>query len=342
LRQAEERLMLDSLPYAVIDFETTGYSPQRGDRVVEVAIVRLTPQGQMEREYSTLVNPGRDAGPVYVHDITNRDVADAPTFAEIAGDLVGFLRGAVLVAHNAKYDSEFLTAEFATAGYPLPGIPTLCTLLLSYMLHPEATRHRLPDCCARDGVVFEEVHNALSDARATAQLLLADFGAARKRHVLELRALACKPLVLSEAGWPDLVASGRVLPRLPVARSPSPDTPYLARLVAKLSGHGVMNPDVASYAHMLDHVLQDRRVTENEASVLMETAERYGLTRTQALEVHVSYLGQLIDAALADGVVSETEMRDLGAVAALLGLSASMLDAVLTERRNLQTCLPSD
>jgi DNA polymerase-3 subunit epsilon len=208
------------------------------------------------------------------------------------------------------------------------------------MLHPEGTRHKLPDCCARDGVAFEEVHNALDDARAVSQLLLAYFGAARKRNVLELRGLGCKPLELSELGWPDLTASARAVPRLPAARSQPPDIPYLARLVAKLNSHGVTNREVVAYADMLDHVLQDRRVTENEASILAETAERYGLTRTEALDVHVSYLEQVIDAALADGVVSETEMNDLQTVGGLLGMSPPMLDAMLTERRSLQNRSP--
>lgn len=326
-------LTIDSFPYAVIDFETTGYSPERGDRVVEVAVIRMTSKGEVVNEYTTLVNPGRDTGPVFIHDIATKDVTEAPPFGEIIGDLIPLLRGSVLVAHNVKYDSAFLAAEFAIAGYPLPNIPTLCTLSLSYMLHTEALHHKLLDCCKCEGIPFEETHNALSDARATSQLLLAYFGVARKRRVVELRALACKNIGSPGRDWPDLGASGHVLPRSPMARPQPPDLPYLTRLIARLSGHGVANPDVGAYADLLDHVLQDRRVTANEAEGLLETAQRYGLNRAQALELHVNYLAQLIEVALADGVVSEAEQADLETVCALLGLTPSTLDAFLAEGR---------
>jgi DNA polymerase-3 subunit epsilon len=336
-------LTFDDVPCCILDFETTGFSPQRGDRVVEVGIVRLTAQGKVKTEYSTLINPGRDTGAVYVHDITAKDVVDAPTFREVAGDLIQLMRGAVLVAHNAQYDGDFLAAEVIRAGYPLLNIPILCTLWLSYVLYPEALRHKLGDCCGRDGIEFEEMHNALGDARATSALLLAYFGMGRKRHVLELRKLGCKNLPISETGWPDVAPSGHVLARVPTARAKPPDVPYLAQLVARLDGHHAgMGHDGAAYLELLDHVLQDRSVTENEAEVLVETARRYGLDRSEAMEAHLMYLDHLIHAAMEDGVVSEAERSDLDSVCASLGQSPLILDAMLANRRDAQTASPAE
>ena len=65
--------LLGSTPFAVVDVETTGFSPRLHDRVVEVAVVRLE-HGQPVEEYTTLVNPGRDVGPTHVHGITGSDV----------------------------------------------------------------------------------------------------------------------------------------------------------------------------------------------------------------------------------------------------------------------------
>ena len=63
---------------AVVDVETTGLSPWRHDRIVEIAVVLLSPDGEIEDEYESLVNPGRDVGPTSIHGISASDLIDAP------------------------------------------------------------------------------------------------------------------------------------------------------------------------------------------------------------------------------------------------------------------------
>lgn len=75
----------DSLPFAVVDVETTGFSPRLHDRLVEIAIVRIGPDGSPQDEYSTLINPLRDVGPTRIHGITAADLVEAPTFVEVMG-----------------------------------------------------------------------------------------------------------------------------------------------------------------------------------------------------------------------------------------------------------------
>src|SRR5436309_14889617 len=70
-------------PFAVVAIATTGFSPADGDRVVEIAVARVDLDGHVSDEYSTLVDPGRDVGPVFVHGISNSEVRTAPTFADI-------------------------------------------------------------------------------------------------------------------------------------------------------------------------------------------------------------------------------------------------------------------
>jgi len=72
--------------FAVVDVETTGFAPGR-DRVVEVAVVRVRRDGQKLGEYSTLINPGRDVGPTFVHGVTATAVVAVSRFDEILGDL---------------------------------------------------------------------------------------------------------------------------------------------------------------------------------------------------------------------------------------------------------------
>ncbi len=89
--------------YAVVDVETTGLSPTYRHTVVEIAVVQLDQTGQVEREWTTLVNPGRDVGARHVHGITAKDVAHAPTFADLTDYIVDLLQGRVFVADTASF-----------------------------------------------------------------------------------------------------------------------------------------------------------------------------------------------------------------------------------------------
>jgi len=101
---------------AVIDVETTGLYPGK-DRVVEIAVVVVTPDGKRLGEFSTLVNPERDVGPTSVHGLTAQDVYSAPRFGELAGHLISVLDGTVAIAgHNVWFDQSFLKAEFERLG----------------------------------------------------------------------------------------------------------------------------------------------------------------------------------------------------------------------------------
>lgn len=150
---------------AVVDVETTGLFPQWHDRIVEIAAVVMRPDGEILRELSTLINPGRDVGPTRIHGITAGDVHAAPRFNEAAGALLDTLQGCVAVAgHNVRFDLAFLARECERAGIGWPCCPALCT--------KELAGGSLSDACAHYGVAFDgAAHSALTDARATARLL---------------------------------------------------------------------------------------------------------------------------------------------------------------------------
>lgn len=114
----------------VIDLEITGLSPARHHRVVELAVVQVSPTGEIEDEWSTLVNPGRDIANSHVHGITATDVVSALRFADVVPQLVADLPGRMLVAHNAPFDLRFLEAEMGRAGLTLAPLPLrgLCTM----------------------------------------------------------------------------------------------------------------------------------------------------------------------------------------------------------------------
>ena len=144
--------------YVVLDFETTGFSPAKLDRVVEVGVVEVDARGAIERHWGTLINPERDMGATHVHGITAADVFAAPTFRDVAPRLLASMAGRTVVAHNARFDMTFLTAELARAGYPVHReVPCLCTMeWSSRFLH--GTSRKLGDCCRLAGVIGTSRH----------------------------------------------------------------------------------------------------------------------------------------------------------------------------------------
>lgn len=151
--------------FAVLDVETTGTG--RSCRIVEIALVRLNPQGRITEEWETLVHPGIAIPNADIHGIDDALVAGAPSFAEIAGTLAAKLHEHVLVAHNLRgFDGPILEAHFAE----VDGIDLSLGSGLDTMPTP---RVKLVDLCARHGVQLDPdaAHTALGDTRALTKAL---------------------------------------------------------------------------------------------------------------------------------------------------------------------------
>jgi ATP-dependent helicase Lhr and Lhr-like helicase len=217
------QVRLGVTPWAVVDLETTGFDPWPEHRAVEVAVLRLAPDGSVTAELDTLVNPGRAVDATEIHGITDAMLRDAPSFVEVAGDLAALLQDAIVVAHNVLFDVGFLRTEFQLAGYTLPPVAALCTAQLTRLLHPDAEA-KLSECCRRFGIDHDEPHTALSDARATARLLGIHLETARARGLATLTDLEWLPGPPLPAGWGPWPPSGRVLRRSGArGRSPALD-----------------------------------------------------------------------------------------------------------------------
>ena len=158
--------------YAVFDCETTGTTPGV-DEIVSLAAVRLDAEGGEAAAFASLVRPSRPipAEATAVHGISDKDVASAPRFARIAAELHELLKGAVFVAHNARFDLAMLQNAFAPAGIDYRPAAVACTLDALRLLEPLAENHRLESVCERRGIVLAGAHEALNDALATAALL---------------------------------------------------------------------------------------------------------------------------------------------------------------------------
>jgi len=159
-------------PIAVIDFETTGISPDHGDRATEVAIV-LVENGRVVDRFQSLMNAGIRI-PAFITQLTgisNAMVAAAPDAAQVMADASRFVGNAPMVAHNAAFDRKFWVGELARLGLPAAQ-PFACTLLVSRRLYPQASNHKLGTLVdyhhlPRTG----DAHRALADAEMAAALL---------------------------------------------------------------------------------------------------------------------------------------------------------------------------
>jgi len=305
---------------AVIDVETTGLNPYRHDRVIEVAALMMRTDGEIIREFVTLVNPERDVGPTRIHGITASDVVAAPRFVEIAGMLFDALNGCVaVVGHNVRFDHSFLSAEFRRLGHSFPDGPTLCTMQL-------AGGGTLSSCCRDYNVNFEgDKHRALHDARATGQLLATFLRDAPQ----ELSKIAR----LSPITWPKITKyETRLLTRDEFRKRSAQASTYLERLFVKAENDLIPETDdstIQAYTALLDRVLEDRCVDDTEAQSLLDLAAQWGIGGKRIHEAHRQYLLQLSRAAMSDEVFTETERRDLRQVAFLLGIYGSELSEIL-------------
>ena len=175
VQTADQEPALSSLSFAVVDVETTGSQPDRGDRITEIAVVTVR-DGRIADVYETLVNPERSIPP-FITRLTNISwemVRDKAPFRDLCDDVLRVLEGHVFVAHNAAFDWRFVSAEVARArGRELTG-RRLCTVRLARRLLPQLKSRSLDWVARHYNVEIEpgKRHRAAGDALATAHCLL--------------------------------------------------------------------------------------------------------------------------------------------------------------------------
>ncbi len=163
---------LAEVSFCVVDLETTGASAESAITEIGAVLVR---GGEVIGEFQTLVNPN-DHIPALISvltGITNQMVADAPRLGQVLGPFLEFARGAVLVAHNARFDVGFLKRGCSTHETAWPGFPVVDTVSLARhcLLRDEVPNCKLSTLAAHFTATTTPDHRALSDARATVDVL---------------------------------------------------------------------------------------------------------------------------------------------------------------------------
>ncbi len=164
---------LHEVTFVVVDLETTGGSPT-GDAITEIGAVKVR-GGEVLGEFGTLVNPGRAVPPMItvLTGITNAMLVSAPPIAEVLPAFLEFSRNAVLVAHNARFDVGFLRAATRSMdlAWPRPQVVDTVQLARRVVSKDEAPNHKLATLARLFRTTIEPDHRALTDARATVDVL---------------------------------------------------------------------------------------------------------------------------------------------------------------------------
>lgn len=152
-----------------VDLETTGASAL-GDRITEIGIITVEPDGHVER-WSSLVNPGVGISS-FIQRLTGIDnamVGKAPAFSDLAEEVEARLSDGLFIAHNVRFDYGFLHHAFFRTGHPFSP-EALCTVKLSRQLYPAEKKHNLDTLITRHALVPNARHRALADADLLLQL----------------------------------------------------------------------------------------------------------------------------------------------------------------------------
>ena len=164
---------LQNAEFVVFDLETTG-AKVPPCRITEIGAYRVR-SGEVADEFHTLVNPEMPIPPFITQltGIHDDMVRDAPVFAEVAHDLLGFIGDSILVAHNSGFDMRFLNHEIGRVfgSYRLAN-PCLCTVLLSRKLLPDILNHKLKTVAEHYSIDLVNHHRASADAFATAHVFV--------------------------------------------------------------------------------------------------------------------------------------------------------------------------
>ncbi|NKQ53453.1 3'-5' exonuclease [Amycolatopsis sp. K13G38] len=289
--------------FTALDFTTSGLRP---GHVLEIGAVRTRSDGTVVGELSSLVNPGWGigVGAAGLHHITRRDLDDAPCFGELLGTLLDLCRGSVLAAHNLPLADWFLGTELARARVSLPPLPAIGTL------DPARRALRLPNyqlttVAGALGLADFPAHQALARARTCASVVSS--------------LVTTHGFALAEPPAPPELPRFTAVHPLP-RRENRPVESWLAGLLVRVPLPGNGDAIREAYRDLLALALADQYVSPDEARELSALALDAGIPVPEIRQTHQRFVAAMREIAEEDGVITSGEVRDLGRVAAALGV----------------------
>jgi DNA polymerase-3 subunit epsilon len=197
----------------VLDTETTGLDPLRGDRLVEIGCIEIFNRMPTGQTYHVYINPERDmpAEAFAVHGLSTEFLASKPLFTEVVDEFLAFIADTPLVIHNASFDISFINAELERIKRPVVARDRLVdTLLLARRKHPGVS-NRLDDLCSRYSIDNSRrtKHGALLDAELLAEVYIDLIGARQSQLIL------ASEVAITQVGHRDMPRRHREIPLTP-------------------------------------------------------------------------------------------------------------------------------
>lgn len=315
-RQGISDQRIADTPIAIFDTETTGLYPG-GDRIIEIAIVRVEPGCEPKVLLDTLVNPGRPVAATEIHGITDGDVQGAPSFADVTSLIVGAMCGSVFASYNVYFDSKFIREELGRAGvsnFP----PHLCLMYMRPMLGLGG-RCSLRDACDHSGVVHSKAHNAAADALAAAALWKLYLQVCAQSGISTFGQLAAKKSYKFTQSFDDsLLAEASRLTSSAVklkARGSRPTPPSTSVSGSVQSDRQAL---LAAYWDALTAALSDLSVTPHEVFYLKAKQSALSLKPEELRWLHARAFSGILADMCNDKVISSGEASALSDVALAL------------------------
>ena len=157
-------------PFAIIDLETSGFNPPES-KILEIAILKIDKNGNEMDRFETLIDPeDGNVGRTDIHGIDLRMLSGAPTFDEVSGRILELIQDSIIVAHNARFEENFLAFELNEAGHDLNLIPALDTLWLARNTI-ELPNYKLDTVVNGFNERIVDAHTALGDVIAVSKIL---------------------------------------------------------------------------------------------------------------------------------------------------------------------------
>lgn len=187
-------MQIDKAQFTVFDVETTGLYPYSGDKICEIAALRVNSSCKRAKRFSSFVDPERPIsyGAFSVNGITNEMVEGSPTIDEILPRFLKFAKGSVLVAYNAGFDLGFIEAALGEERDALQDYLVIDALALARKYFPEAGRYNLGMLSRHLGIEINGEHRAMADTVMTLEIFKRELEAISSEGIKDIEGIAYK------------------------------------------------------------------------------------------------------------------------------------------------------
>lgn len=303
--------------FTIIDLETTGLFPKRYDKITEVALKKVTQNGELIEEFITLVNPNRDLGPTSIHKISNVDITNAPTFEEINDYILNFINNTCLIGHNVQFDVNFLNYEINNRleNFEIQNENTLCTLKF-------ATEKKLPrkleaiQQLVRGNI--ENLHTAENDTEVIRELFINyELG-----HWIQKQKYSPLNFKIENQGEKIEVRRGEGIQKL---RSFMEDLIFAANKQTPEFDDYSLN----LYAELVEKSIEDKVVNNRELLEIQEFINAHNITDEDAQNINQQIFRNYCAVANSDFVITEDEKLELEIIGKLLSIDKELAQNLL-------------